>query len=106
MNTLSKNVLSAAVLTVLMFTKSAVASQVQFLKIKDTAPPLDTALQICKTVADIAFDETYGEFMRSYDRKPGELTMAIQDKAVRYARMKRNTGLVSCLLEQGYVVKQ
>ena len=95
-----------ALSSVLVPHDSHASPKVEFLKIKENALPIETVLQICKTVADITFEETYSEYMKNRKRKPGEFTMAIQSDARIYSSSKRNTSLASCLLEQGYVVKQ
>ena len=82
------------------------AADVEFMKIKETGIELETAIQICKTVAVVKFNDSIAEYQLHNPIKAGEFHIAWQDKAKRYATLKRNSTFSTCLLDKGYVVKQ
>ena len=84
----------------------AQAADVEFIKVQETGVSLQTALQICKTIAVVKFNDSIAEYQLNNPKKRGEIHIAWQDKARRYATLKRNSALSTCLLEKGYVIKQ
>ena len=82
------------------------AAEVEFMKVQETGVELETAIQICKTVAIVKFNDSVAEFQMNNPIKRGEIYIAWQGKAKRYATLKRNSTFSTCLLEKGYVVKQ
>lgn len=91
---------------IILFCLQAKAANVEFIKVQETGVPLQTALQICKTIAIVKFNDSIAEYQLNNPKKRGEIHIAWQDKAKRYATLKRNSALSSCLLEKGYVIKQ